>query len=320
MRPVRVAAALAAVALTVVAAPRASATTGWVVESGKPGPEGVGFKFGGCRLSHSERSDPIVHPGVPGAGHLHDFFANPTTTYNSTVAAMRAAKPIDTCGPVVTDDTAGYWTPAVYDGHGDKVGIRHLTVYYVNGNKPSAAIRDMPADLRMIAGNPMATGPQPTDVVWWSCSDNKDPGGRAHKGQRPPAGCAGKARFVTVHVQFPDCWDGTLHAHTGPGNTADFADKPGAVHNHLARTHQPGCPDAPFIVALPFFELRIEYDTSDANLFTACEPGMGGCDAAGSNGSIYAMHADAWFTWNPADLHANDERCNRASPPVQCHD
>ena len=37
-----------------------------------------------CAFSHSLPDDPIVHPGVPGASHQHDFFANTTTSATST--------------------------------------------------------------------------------------------------------------------------------------------------------------------------------------------------------------------------------------------
>src|SRR5262249_55968141 len=37
-----------------------------------------------CKYVHSAPDDPIVHPGVPGASHMHDFAGNVTTSAKST--------------------------------------------------------------------------------------------------------------------------------------------------------------------------------------------------------------------------------------------
>src|ERR1700686_4028379 len=44
-----------------------------------------------CGYSHSLRDDPIVHPGLPGASHMHDFGGNNKTNAYSTLASLRAA-------------------------------------------------------------------------------------------------------------------------------------------------------------------------------------------------------------------------------------
>src|SRR5215216_5502680 len=41
-----------------------------------------------CRYSHSAPDDPIVHPGMPGMSHLHDFFGNVTTNADSTYDSL----------------------------------------------------------------------------------------------------------------------------------------------------------------------------------------------------------------------------------------
>jgi hypothetical protein len=37
-----------------------------------------------CPASHRLPDDPIVHPGQPGATHLHEFFSNRSTNAGST--------------------------------------------------------------------------------------------------------------------------------------------------------------------------------------------------------------------------------------------
>ena len=41
-----------------------------------------------CAVSHFSFNDPIVHPGKPGASHLHMFFGNTGTDANSTVDSI----------------------------------------------------------------------------------------------------------------------------------------------------------------------------------------------------------------------------------------
>src|SRR5260370_12558621 len=62
-----------------------------------------------CTYSHSNFDDPIIHPGVPGASHEHDYFGNNSTDANSTYTSMTAAT--TTC--VTQSDTSGNWQPSL---------------------------------------------------------------------------------------------------------------------------------------------------------------------------------------------------------------
>jgi Domain of unknown function (DUF1996) len=44
-----------------------------------------------CEFSHRSADDPIVFPGQIGAAHSHDFFANRSTSADSTYESLRAA-------------------------------------------------------------------------------------------------------------------------------------------------------------------------------------------------------------------------------------
>src|SRR4051794_15498776 len=77
-----------------------------------------------CAFSHRAMDDPIVHPGMPGAAHSHDFFGNTTTNAYSTLQSLRAGS--TTCD--IPGDTAAYWMPTVYDG-GIAIQPQRVTVY-----------------------------------------------------------------------------------------------------------------------------------------------------------------------------------------------
>jgi Domain of unknown function (DUF1996) len=63
-----------------------------------------------CDFSHRAKDDPIVHPGHAGMAHSHDFFANRSTSADSTYKSLRAAD--STCQ--IDADTAAYWVPTLY--------------------------------------------------------------------------------------------------------------------------------------------------------------------------------------------------------------
>lgn len=74
-----------------------------------------------CVFSHLSYDDPILFPGIPNATHLHLFFGNTLTDYNSTYASLRASGD-GTCqgGPL---NRTGYWMPAMIDSSLNKVRI-----------------------------------------------------------------------------------------------------------------------------------------------------------------------------------------------------
>jgi hypothetical protein len=40
-----------------------------------------------CTIDHQRADDPIVHPGQPGASHMHSFYGNTSTKASSTPLA-----------------------------------------------------------------------------------------------------------------------------------------------------------------------------------------------------------------------------------------
>jgi len=185
-----------------------------------------------CPFSHRAPDDLIVHPGVPGAAHSHDFFANTTTDAFSTYESLRGGD--TSCR--IEGDTAAYWAPTLYDG-GQVVEPR-LLAYYLTGGKDEASIEPFPADLRIVTR--MGEG------VRWACADANGPG--ATRGTRDVPDCP-DGTFLVMRVHFPDCWD---------GRNLDSADHRG----HMAFSRRGACPST-HPVPVPRLRMSVRYPGSN---------------------------------------------------------
>lgn len=233
-----------------------------------------------CDYSHRFRDDPIVSPGVAGASHSHDFFANTSTNASSTYGSLQAAA--TRCRRAA--DTAAYWVPTLYQ-NGRAVTPLHANVYYLTGGKPGRTIRAFPAGLEIIAGDSKATAAQPRRVVAWSCGAESD----IPPSSEVPA-CPGGS-MLRLHIRFPDCWDGSRR---------DSADH----KSHMAYSMRGECP-ASHRVPTPLLQLNIVY------------PIEGGWGVTLSSGSAYTAHADFFNAWNQEELERLVRRCLNSGR--RCH-
>jgi hypothetical protein len=222
-----------------------------------------------CTWSHRGADDPIVHPGHPGASHMHDFFGSEQTDSSSTADSLLGTA--STCQTHAAD-TAAYWVPTLYDGE-RPVEPGRLFAYY---RRPSAAtnerpVRAFPFGLVMVAGDMSATAPQPTEVVAWHC-------GASPLVSSAPKRCTQDAPLA-LRVVFPSCWD---------GEHLDSADH----RSHMAYGTPGGCPTSHPVV-LPELVMDVAYD------FVA--------DPAGlrlASGGVLTGHADFVDAWAPEALDA----------------
>jgi hypothetical protein len=237
-----------------------------------------------CRFSHASNDDPIVYPGFPGLSHAHTFFGNTSTDAQSTLQSLRAAG--TTCKPRA--DKGAYWVPTLYQ-HGRPVNAGKAQFYY--NLRGYDEMRPFPAGLRMIAGDAHARAPQSERVVFWSCGAS---GVRVRVGSRAPECGVLQARFhgvaqrcatcermsnfpvrvkthVELHVNFPDCWDGTH---------LDSADH----RSHMAYSTNYVCPSS-HPVKLPLIRLTIRYPITD---------GRGVVLASGGQLTGHADFINAW--------------------------
>ena len=223
-----------------------------------------------CPFSHRLADDPIVHPGQPGASHVHDFFGNDSANAFSTYASLRAAT--TTC--TRAGDTAAYWMPTVYQ-NGVVVRPLKATVYYRDMAPDHADVRSFPPDFRMVAGNHDATKPQRPLLVGWACRHSA--GGLKGRWTSDVPTCSLNENLV-FRVRFPDCWN---------GRDLDTPDH----MSHVAYSKNGVCPNG-FPVAVPRVSMTVAYDS------------QGGPGVTLSSGSNLTGHADFWNAW---DQDALDE-------------
>ena len=226
-----------------------------------------------CPLSHTAPDDPIVHPGKPGHSHLHLFFGNVSADAHSTADSLAAAS--SNCDQPL--DRASYWAPALIDAHGAPVLAHKSTAYYRAGlDVDPASVVPYPMGLKMIAGDPLATAPQPASVVAWACGTS---------GQRlaTPPSCAA-SRKLRLLVTFPDCWN---------GRDLDSADH----RSHVAYSSKGRCP-AGHPVAIPQLQFSVEYDHNGP---------LDGFRLA--SGPLTSGHADFFNAWDEAKLATEVRLC-----------
>jgi hypothetical protein len=260
----------------------------FTVPTAAAGPRGVFLVR--CEYSHSLMDDPILHPGDPGASHMHDFFGNETTRASSTLVEMRRAS--STCH--LRADTSGYWFPAGYKGS-DRMRPTFSKTYYFG--VPYSDVELIPLGLQLVAGNASATSAEDNPRASWSCGAK---GRRRTPIVDHPYDCrrfAARWDFVDSvvgRVDFPSCWDGTALG-------------PDAVTYAVGRD----CP-AGFPHRLPTIRMQVHFGILDP-----CPPSLrctsGGTDEnvtlALSSGPYYTFHADFWNVWHRRALARLTARC-----------
>ena len=231
-----------------------------------------------CRYDHRAPDDPIVHPGMAGMSHSHDFFANTTTNASSTYDSLRAGG--TTCAD--RNDTAAYWVPTLSQ-NGSAITPTHVRVYYRPGTpRDFASVKPFPAGLRVIAGDATLQTPSTRPVAAWSCAAETMPT------PAPPVTCpSGPNQHLRLHIRFPSCWDGV---------NLDSADH----KSHLAYQQRGSCPSS-HPVRVPALALIVHYPiTGPVGTITL------------ASGSPYSAHADFFNAWNQDALAAKVQRCLNA--------
>jgi hypothetical protein len=219
-----------------------------------------------CNPGHLSYDDPILYPGQEGAAHLHHFFGNSTTNYNSTYASLRAGQ--DAAGTPNTtgsDGTCagkglnrtGYWHPAMIKPASPgfstpKVVVpSYIEMYYniepteLDDYTPPGGtyshlthkLRPFPNGLQMIFGwehtHPIAPG----EVVWLCDHPAALAAGAVRHRSIPelfnylqtsvPAALTPPFGSLQARIGSPGCWDGdNLRAATTTPGSAGGAGEP----------------------------------------------------------------------------------------------
>jgi Domain of unknown function (DUF1996) len=229
-----------------------------------------------CNFSHTLSDDPIVKPNQPGASHSHDFFGNVTTNAATTLATLDAGG--TTC--IDRMDHSGYWVPSL-TVNGAVVQPTFANVYYQNAGKPFRTIKTIPHGLEIVAGDAMATTPQSLNIVSWNCGAEEEDVAMSSNAPTCPS------PTLTIHVNFPDCWNGT---------NLDSLDH----KSHLAYHNANGTCPAGFPVPIPRVRVNVHYPTT------------GGPGVALASGGQYSGHADFFNAWVPKEIQRLVRTCINA--------
>jgi hypothetical protein len=228
----------------------------------------------GCGFSHFNNDDPIAFPGQPGRSHNHTYIGARNVNASSTPASIRGGP--TTCPD--DGDASAYWMPTLFVA-GEPIRPLAALAYYVK--RTYEPIHLPPAGLKMIAGDPEATRPQPTRVVSWSCG-----GVGATRVFATIPGCAERDTLV-LRVDFPNCWN---------GKNADSPDH----KRHMAYSVAARCPST-HPVPVPTITLIVLYPPVPRT-------------ARPSSGR-FAAHADFMNGWDDAVLGGQVAALNRGRSP-----
>lgn len=239
-----------------------------------------------CRFSHRAPDDPIVHPGRPGASHVHDFFGATEADAHSTAASLRG-------GPTSCDDrqdTASYWAPTLYDGS-EPIRPTFARAYYRAAiGADGREVRALPPGLEMVAGDSHAEpGAWPSlGTVAWGCGLRPR---RLH--HQPPRTCTPSSPLA-LRLVFPDCWDGR-HVRSRDHRS------------HLARSRDGRCP-ASHPVPLVQVQVSITYPVWTARPGAASPQAA---DLVAASGRWETSHGDLLNGWDQDRLEHQVALCIR---------
>lgn len=231
-----------------------------------------------CPYSHRAMDDPIVHPGMPGMSHSHDFFGSRVTGAGTRLDDLRRGS--TTCRP--REDRSAYWVPTLYDGS-HPLRADRATFYYVTDNARPGSVRPYPLGLRIVAGYAKGRPPGAPKVAEWACSNTGLPASEFI------LACPAGTR-LELHLRFPDCWDGR------------HLDSPDHA-SHMAYSSGHRCPHS-HPVAVPELKFKLRYPT------------RGGAAVRLSSGDGGTLHGDFFNAWRRRALAQRIDRCLHAA--VKC--
>lgn len=234
-----------------------------------------------CDFSHRAPDDPIVHPGMPGMAHSHDFFGNTSTSADSTHDSLLGQE--TTC--TRPEDTAAYWLPTVSWG-GVEVDSNRAVFYYRAGGKDHKKVKPFPAGLKIIAGNEKR--------VTWRCGRLDNGGGS----QNPPSGCDNGE--LGVRVIFPDCLDVARNGEPLLDNERDHRSHMAYSRRIDGRVRCPRSHPRP----VPVLTMNVTFDLPEPSGQVTL-----------SSGGASTMHADFFNAWDQEELDRLVVNCiNKVSP------
>lgn len=269
--------------------------------SEQPSPSDVGSFRTACDFSHMNFDDAIVYPGQPGLAHLHTYFGN-VGVNSGTTAQSLATTGNSTCRGGIVNRSA-YWVPALIDTRdGRPLKPNSSQFYYKQGYAGITApnIHNLPAGLRMIAGDQTRTGPVP---AWeakarWKCVGGSTDGVFGQSVQNCAPGTE-----LWQEIFFPQCWDGV---------NLDSANH----KSHMAYPEGGSCP-ASHPVALPEITFNIVYPVTEQDAPLRWRLSSDHYPTTTPAG--YSSHGD-WFNgWKQDIADTWAQNCDRAQKDCHSH-
>jgi hypothetical protein len=266
-------------------------------EGAFPVAEGGQFRTS-CEFSHFAYDDPLVHPGKPGAAHLHMFFGNTDVNAFSTFKTLKDSGG-STCNGGELNRTA-YWVPALFDAAGNVRIPERIGVYYKGYGLARGKSQVYPEGAAMIAKDLHTISYNAGGAEGefsFRCSDQ-------WRGAREPAAntmpnCDGDRFFkeygvtdnphvmLEMHVKFPNCWNGQDAAN--PANW-QIPKRGGWFYSDCEGWAT--FPNIEYIV-----QYRVNIGESTAGWFIASDVDPTSRKVAVAPGS--SVHGDWWGAWQP---------------------
>ena len=285
-------------------------------ELASPVPNGGQFRAG-CEFSHFAYDDPLVHPGRPGASHLHMFFgntdANAFSTYKSLIDSGSS-----TCNGQELNRT-GYWVPAMFDGAGNVRIPERIVVYYKGQGLGRENAEPYPEGAALLALTDVnaigaaAGGARDESKFSFVCSDNFSDVSLSPANVIPDCDgdhfrTRGDERRVVLemNVKFPQCWNG--RDPTDPSNFRIPVD---------GGWYYSGC-GGEFPRTLPNLEYFVNYAvepgerTGDWFLASDVVPTADGHEKARGGSTV---HGDWWGAWHRKTNERWIEECATLTRP-----
>jgi Domain of unknown function (DUF1996)/Ca-dependent carbohydrate-binding module xylan-binding len=282
-------------------------------EQAFPVAEGGQFRTS-CEFSHFAYDDPLVHPGKPGAAHLHMFFGNTDVNAFSTYQSLKNSGG-STCNGGELNRT-GYWAPALFDAAGNVRIPERIGVYYKGYGLARGASQVYPEGAAMIATDLHTVSYNAGGAEGefsFRCSDQ-------WRGAREPAAntipdCDGD-RFlkeygvtenpyvmIEMHVKFPNCWNG--QDASNPANW-QIPKRGGWFYSDCEGWAT--FPNIEYII-----QYRVNIGETTAGWFIASDIDPASRKLTAARGST--VHADWWGAWQPEINRQWVDNCTNYKAP-----
>lgn len=190
--------------------------------------------------------DPVVHPGKPGAAHLHQVWGNRSFDANTTPESLARSASTNCNDSGFSLNRSSYWQPALVHDSGQVIRPDLVSVYYKRKMASSPACdpdaRDfqgictgLPNQIRFVMGWDQTRPRAKVTGAWWYCT--------GVDGHYPDldavfaAGCKPGADLIANTVG-PNCWDGkSLDSADHRSHLAYLAQHPITGRGACPRTH-----------------------------------------------------------------------------------